>query len=384
MVPRLRFDISWRDLAHAARLCLVGSASPKNPCEVAFSPEAVVTLSVRSAFDLLLAALELPAGSEVLFSEVTVPHMHRIAREHALVPVSAPVDPRTLHISTGDVLQRLTPNTRLVVIAHLFGARAPLDDIGPLLAERQILLVEDCAQALVEGRLARDPAADVSLYSFGPIKTATALAGGVAVVKDEVLRRRMNEIVATWPEQSRWEYLERVMRIAVLKCLSHPYLLTPFVTAIEAIGGDADGLVGGSARGFSDGDFFEQLRKRPCASLAAMIAHRLQYLDPATIAARTRRGDMLVMQLGDATCVAGCDNPTHTYWVFPVVCQDPQAVCCALRAAGFDASQHSGLAVIEDEDPNHWFRRTVFVPHHAGVPERRLREAAALIRASVG
>ena len=48
---------------------------------------ALACLSVRSGFDLLLAALDLPPKSEVLITALTIPDMVRIIKDHDLVPV---------------------------------------------------------------------------------------------------------------------------------------------------------------------------------------------------------------------------------------------------------------------------------------------------------
>jgi len=384
MVPRLRFDIGWRDLARTAGQCLWPPAEVSLPLSSDAHYESQATLSVRSAFDLLLSALDLPAGSEVLLSEVTVPHMLSIIREHGLVPLSVPVDPRTLHVDAGEVESRLTNRTKLIVIAHLFGARAPLEPISLLAQQRGILLVEDAAQAVVGGNLHRDPAADVSLFSFGPIKTATALGGGVALVKDDALRTHMQQIAATWPQQSHFDFLQRVIKIALLKFLSYPAMLGLLVATIRLFGGDADKFVGGSAKGFSGERLFAQLRRKPCGALRYLLAYRLANFRLDRITERSESGRRLADKLGalPRLLVAGCENPSHSFWVFPIVCDQPSAVVAELREAGFDASQISGLTVVDDNldlDAEHWFRRTVFIPHSCAITNRQQEDILGVV-----
>lgn len=374
MYPRLRIDITWRDLLRA-----VGYTLWPTRVEVDLGPEALVTLSVRSAFDLLLGALQLPTGSEVLLSEVTVPHMARIVREHSLVPVAVPVDPRTLTVDAAEVARRTTPQTRLLVVAHLFGTRVPLAELGELCQERGVLLTEDCAQALTTGQLTRDAAAAVSLYSFGPIKTATALGGGVALIRDAELRTHMQHLSSKWPRQSTLGYLARVLKMGGLKLLSSRILFSPLVWLIDHTGGDSDAFVGHSARGFPDESLFKHLRQQPCAAIKRLIAHRLRYFNTAHIAERTERGSQLTHSLGERSFAAGYENRSHTYWVLPVVCDRPTELVQSLRQAGFDASQHSGLVVVENDSPEHWFRHTVFVPHDRQVPRKELVRCGEII-----
>ena len=78
----------------------------------------------------------------------------------------------------------------MILVAHLFGSRV---DLAPL-ARPGVLLVEDCAQSFRGPGARGDPPADVSLFSFGSIKTATALGGALVRVEDAALRARMREL----------------------------------------------------------------------------------------------------------------------------------------------------------------------------------------------
>lgn len=380
MYPRVRLDISWRDLFLAARQCVW---CPGNtPHKGAEPPGSLTTLSVRSAFDLLLAALDLPQGSEVLLSEVTVPHMSQIVREHGLVPKPLPIVPTTLQVDIDAATKRIGDQTKLIVIAPLFGTSIDLEPLGQLARRAGALLVEDAAQKYVGGDIAPcTPGVDVTLYSFGPIKTATALGGCVAVVPDGPLRSRMQNIAATWPRQSRCDYLRRVMRFMLMKLVSYRVIYTSLVVFLNLVGANADRVVGKSGRGFADDQLFKQLRQRPCQPLMDLIERRIAGSDANHVDRRTRRGWKLADQLGDDAYVAGIENPSHTFWMFPVVCTDASKVVAELRNAGFDATRYSGLSVVGDTpSEDHWFQRVVFLPHDLHVPESQLERAAAIIR----
>src|SRR5690606_8136562 len=76
MLPRGKLDIGWADLGVAARACLQmgdrGAAQRRVAAAWSDAGEALACLSVRSGFDLLLQALALPAGSEILVSAITI------------------------------------------------------------------------------------------------------------------------------------------------------------------------------------------------------------------------------------------------------------------------------------------------------------------------
>src|SRR5262245_27861511 len=194
MWARKRIDIGWRDLLAAAGYALFpGSrATARQSAEQAWpgSDDVIACLSVRSGLDLMLGQLGLPAGSEVLVSAVTIEDMLTILRRHGLVAVPIDVNPADMSPGIKDIDRAITPRTKAMLIAHLFGARLPLQPFAEKAQEHGLLLWEDCAQVF-DGRYAGHPEADAVMFSFGPIKTATALGGGLLRVRDRELHRRM-------------------------------------------------------------------------------------------------------------------------------------------------------------------------------------------------
>lgn len=100
-------------------------------------------LSVRTAFDLYLKALDLPRGSLVVCSALTIPDMVTIFEEHGLVPVPVDLDPETLAPEPGALEaevarcggggggggaasggeQQQKQRVRAIYVAHVFGAQ---------------------------------------------------------------------------------------------------------------------------------------------------------------------------------------------------------------------------------------------------------------------
>jgi dTDP-4-amino-4,6-dideoxygalactose transaminase len=182
MYSRKRFDIGWGDLAAGLAGCATthGRRRAAERIERWFDGgkgDALACLSVRSGLDLYLEVLALPAGTEVLMSALTIPDMARVIEKHGLLVVPVDVDSATLAPCPEAWKRAAGPKARLAILAHLFGTRVPLDPLVELRKERGILVLEDCAQAFTGPDWKGDPRADVSMFSFGPIKTATALGG---------------------------------------------------------------------------------------------------------------------------------------------------------------------------------------------------------------
>ncbi len=148
---RKRIDIGWRDL-----LCglwwTIRPGRPQQNCDPSAagpftSDEAVTALSVRSGFDQLLRSLALPPGSEVIMSAVTIQDMARIIQAHDLVPVPVDLEPSTMLPLADDVEKLITPRTRVMLVAHLFGAIHEVESLVQMAHQHDLLFVEDCAQA---------------------------------------------------------------------------------------------------------------------------------------------------------------------------------------------------------------------------------------------
>src|SRR5215207_2374437 len=73
--------------------------------------------------------------------------MVRIISEHGLRAVPVDIDPETLAPLPCMLQAALTPRTRIVLVAHLFGGRMDLGVVAKFARERGLFLVEDCAQA---------------------------------------------------------------------------------------------------------------------------------------------------------------------------------------------------------------------------------------------
>ena len=80
------------------------------------------------------------------------------------------------------------------------------------------------------------------MFSFGMIKTATALGGAILYIRDESLRARMRCRLAPRPVQRRAEFVRRVLVSIALVILSNRYVYDVFVRAI-ACRGDLDELL---------------------------------------------------------------------------------------------------------------------------------------------
>jgi perosamine synthetase len=395
MYVRHRLDISVADISLGLLSC--GRQLRRKESEVgvlrlcSLEEEGLVCFSVRSGWDLWLGAQGLRAGEEVLVSAITHPDMNRIIHEHGLRAVSVDIDPETLAPRPWMLEAALTPRTRVVLIAHLFGGRMDLGGVAKFVRERGLLLVEDCAQAFQGPKRMGDPVADVSMYSFGTLKTSSALGGAVLRVRDREVLCRMRGIQASYPTQGRGAYLKKLLKVLGLIAVSRPRPYGVLARACTRFGFDLDALVGGVVRGFPPHEpaatFLRHLRHRPSAPLLAMLFRRLRSFDGGRLASRASTGERFARRLRVVDLHPGHRSLQRTHWLFPVVVEDPETLVASLSRRGLDASQAtSSIAVVDTPagrsspaEASLMMSGVVFLPVYPELPSQAFDVMASLI-----
>ena len=145
--------------------------------------ETVSCANGTDALVLVLDALEIGPGDEVVCPAFTFYATAEAIARRGATPVFAEIDPVTLNLDPADVERRITDRTRALMPVHLFGRPAPdLSGFG-------LPVIEDAAQAFGAGGIATSL---VSTFSFFPTKNLFALGdGGLIAVNDTELAQRI-------------------------------------------------------------------------------------------------------------------------------------------------------------------------------------------------
>jgi len=151
-------------------------------------------LSGGGSAALLVALLGLGIGAG---DEVIVPGFTFVASISAIVftgatPVLAEVD-RSFDLDPVDVEARITPRTAAIIVVHMLGGPARLDELKSVADRHGIPLIEDSAQAFGATYCGRGVGGigTVGTYSFNEYKTITCGDGGMVVTDDQELYERM-------------------------------------------------------------------------------------------------------------------------------------------------------------------------------------------------
>jgi dTDP-4-amino-4,6-dideoxygalactose transaminase len=165
------------------------------PNVAAFEREAAAYLGVSEtvgvangtdALVLVMDALGIGAGDEVICPAFTFYATAEAIARRGATPVFADVDPSTMNLDPEDVSARITKRTRAVLAVHLFGRPAPVTELASLGVD----VIEDAAQAFGSPDVARTGVA--STFSFYPTKNLFCLGdGGLVALNDVELGERI-------------------------------------------------------------------------------------------------------------------------------------------------------------------------------------------------
>ena len=151
-------------------------------------------LSGGGSAALLVALLGLGVGSG---DEVIVPGFTFVASISAIVfagatPVLAEVD-QSFDLDPADVEARITPRTAAIIVVHMLGGPARMDELKAIADRHGIPIIEDSAQAFGATYCGRGVGGigKVGTYSFNEYKTITCGDGGMVVTDDAALYERM-------------------------------------------------------------------------------------------------------------------------------------------------------------------------------------------------
>ena len=159
-------------------------------------PHAVALNSGTDALVLALRGLGLGKGDEIVMpSHTALPCYHAVLAA-GCTPVFADVNPDTFCLDPESAAALVGERTRAVMAVHLYGHPCDMDALTALCRDRNLLLIEDCAQAHGATWKGQKVGAfgDAACYSFYPTKNLGALgdAGAVACRSaelDAALRR---------------------------------------------------------------------------------------------------------------------------------------------------------------------------------------------------
>ncbi len=160
----------------------------KRFCEYTGAAGAVALASATAGMHLVLAALNIGPGDEVITPSMTWVSTVNLIVLSGATPVFADIDKDTLMVTPETLEGCITGKTKLIIPVHFAGAPADMDPIRKMASERGLFVIEDAAHAVgTRYRNEKIGAIGTSIFSFHPIKNITTGEGGMFCTDDPEL-----------------------------------------------------------------------------------------------------------------------------------------------------------------------------------------------------
>jgi len=156
---------------------------------------AVALCSGTAGMHLLIAALGIGPGDEVITPSMTWVSTVNVIVLAGATPVFADIDRDTLMVSAETIEPLITDHTRLIVPVHFAGAAVDMEPVRQLASGKKIHLVEDAAHAAgTEYHGEKIGQRGSAIFSFHPIKNMTCGEGGMFCSGDPDLVERVRRL----------------------------------------------------------------------------------------------------------------------------------------------------------------------------------------------
>ena len=205
-------------------------------CETTGAKYAVVVSNGTAALHLAAMAAEIKPEDEVIVSSITFAASSNCVLYCGGTPVFADINPETYNIDPKSIKEKITSKTKAIVAVDFTGQAVELDEIRDICKDNNLTLIEDAAHSIGTKYNGKPigSIADMTTFSFHPVKTVTGGEGGAVTTNDEKLYRKlhllrthgitrdMGEMLN--PSDAKW-YNEQVM-------LGYNYRMTDFQAAL--------------------------------------------------------------------------------------------------------------------------------------------------------
>ncbi|MDP2650227.1 MAG: aminotransferase class I/II-fold pyridoxal phosphate-dependent enzyme, partial [bacterium] len=149
---------------------------------------AVSCNSGTSALHLALLALKVGKGDEVIVPDFTMAACAFAVSYTGATPVFADVSPDTYAIEPSEIERLITKKTKAIMVVHLYGRLAPMQEILKIARKHNIPVIEDACEA--QGAVYKSKA-NLTAYSFYRNKIIAAEEGGMVTTDNKKYAERI-------------------------------------------------------------------------------------------------------------------------------------------------------------------------------------------------
>lgn len=168
----------------------------KEWAEVFGSKHAISVNSNTSGLIAAVGACDIQAGDEVIVSPYTMSASALAPIIYGAVPVFADIDYDNYGLSPESIEARITPRTKAIIVVHIFGNPAKMDEIMAIARKHNLYVIEDCAQAPMATYKDKfvGVLGDIGIFSLNYHKHIHTGEGGVLITDNDYLAERIQLI----------------------------------------------------------------------------------------------------------------------------------------------------------------------------------------------
>ena len=162
-------------------------------CKVTGAKYAVVCSNGTAALHIACQAAGVTEGDEVITTPITFAASANCALYCGAKPVFADINEKTYNIDPALVKEKITDKTKAVVAVDFTGQAVEVDELLAICREKNLVLIEDGAHSI--GTLYKGQGvgsvADMTTFSFHPVKTVTGGEGGAVLTNNEEYYKKL-------------------------------------------------------------------------------------------------------------------------------------------------------------------------------------------------
>ena len=165
----------------------------KKLCELTGAKYAVVCSNGTAALHCACISAGIGPGDEVITTPLTFAASANCVLYCGGKPVFADVNPRTYNIDPDSIKKLINEKTKAVIAVDFTGQVVEIDRIRDICNEYNLTFIEDGAHSIgssYNGKMV-GCIADITTFSFHPVKTVTAGEGGAILTNDEKLYKKL-------------------------------------------------------------------------------------------------------------------------------------------------------------------------------------------------
>jgi perosamine synthetase len=183
-------------------------------------PDAISFASGRVGFYAILEALGIQKDDEIILQAFTTVALPNVIKSFGAIPIFVDIEKETFNIDLNKIEERITPNTKAIIIQHTFGNPAEVEEIASIAKKYELSLIEDCAHSLGAEYKGTKTGnfSDAAFFSFGRDKVVSSVSGGMVIAQNKDLAEKIRKI------QNKMQFPEKR---EIAKNLLHPIITMP-------------------------------------------------------------------------------------------------------------------------------------------------------------